>query len=100
MTADYLNFGKLTQQLSRLISFSITNSFINRIHGRLENAPQISCLNFSKNTFGTEWQDPQALENLKSLVMLDFSNVNISSLPIFNIYMPHFWLDISSINNF
>lgn len=97
MTADNFNFGKLSPQLSHLISFSITNSYINRLLGRLEHTHQITCLNLSNNAFGTEWQDPLALENLKYLAMLDFSNVNISRLPVIKIQVPIFWLDVSSI---
>lgn len=97
MTADQFNFGKLSPELSRLISFSITNSYINRLLGRLEHTHQITCLNLSNNIFGTEWQDPLALENLKQLAMLDFSFVNISTLPNIKIEVPIFWLDVSSI---
>jgi len=96
MTADNFNFGKFSPELSRLISFSITNSYINRLLGRLEYMHQITCLNLSNNAFGTEWQDPLALENLKMLAMLDFSNVNISSLPTIKSQVPMFWLDVSS----
>lgn len=96
MTTDNFNFGKLSPQLSRLISFSITSSYINRLLGRLEHTHQITCLNLSNNAFGTEWQDPLALENLKMLAMFDFSNVNISRLPSIKIQVPHFWLDVSS----
>ncbi|XP_027836855.2 protein halfway isoform X1 [Aphis gossypii] len=96
MTADNFNFGKFSPELSRLISFSITNSYINRLLGRLEYMHQITCLNLSNNAFGTEWQDPLALENLKMLAMLDFSNVNISSLPTIKSQVPMFWLDVSN----
>jgi len=96
MTADNFNFGKFSPELSRLISFSITNSYINRLLGRLEYMHQITCLNLSNNAFGTEWQDPLALENLKMLAMLDFSNVNISGLPTIKSQVPMFWLDVSS----
>lgn len=97
MTADNFNFAILPPQLSHLISFSLTNSSINRLYGRIEHAPQILCLNFSNTVFGSEWQDPQAIDNIKHLAMLDFSNVNITRLPIFTIQNKHFWLDISSI---
>lgn len=97
MTADNFNFGKLPVQLDNLISFSITNSYINRLLGRLEYTQKITCLNLSNNAFGTEWQEPLALENLKSLAMLDFSNVNISRLPVIKIQVPIFMLDLSSI---
>lgn len=97
MTADHFNFGKLSPELSHLISFSITNSSVNRVLGRLEYTSQIACLNLSNNAFGAEWQDPLALENLKSLARLVFSNVNISRLPVIKIQVPLFWLDISSI---
>ncbi|VVC45541.1 Hypothetical protein CINCED_3A009440 [Cinara cedri] len=96
MTADQFNFGKLSPELNRLISFSITNSYINRLLGRLEHTHQIACLNLSNNIFGTEWQDPLALENLKQLAMLDFSFVNISILPNIKIEVPIFWLDVSN----
>lgn len=95
MTADNFNFGKLSPELGRLISFSITNSFINRVFGRLEHTREITCLNLSNNAFG-EWQDPLALENLKTLAMLDFSNGNMDKLPVLKIQVPLFWLDISS----
>lgn len=97
MTTDNFNFGKLSPRLDHLISFSITSSYINRLLGRLEHTHQITCLNLSNNAFGTEWQDPLALENLKMLAMFDFSNVNISRLPSIKIQVPHFWLDVSSI---
>lgn len=97
MTVDSFNFGRLSPKLSSLLSFSITNSRINRIFGRLEYMHDITCLNLSNNAFGTEWQDPLALENLKNLAMLDLSNVNISQLPNIKIQVPLFWLDVSSI---
>jgi len=97
MTTDNFNFGKLSPELSHLISFSITNSYINRLLGRLEHTHDITCLNLSNNAFGSDWQDPLALENLKNLGMLDFSNVNMSRLPIIKNQASHFWLDISSI---
>lgn len=101
MTVDHFSFGKLPKELTKLLSFSITNSSITRISGHLgpdhpDHMP-IICLNLSNNAFGTEWQEPQALENLKSLAMLDFSNVNISKLPVIKIQVPIFWLDVSSM---
>lgn len=97
MTVDHFYFGKLPPELSKMISFSITNSSMTRVSGRLDYSHDITCLNLSNNAFGTEWQDPQALENLKVLAMLDFSNVNISKLPSIKIQVPIFWLDVSSI---
>lgn len=97
MTADNFNFGKLSPELGLLISFSITNSYINRVLGRLDHTHQITCLNVSNNAFGAEWQEPLALENLKVLTNLDFSNVNITSLPVLKIQVPIFWINISSI---
>lgn len=97
MTADNFNFGKLSPELCNLISFAITNSYINRVLGRLDHTHQITCLNVSNNVFGAEWQEPFALENLKVLTNLDFSNVNITSLPVLKIQVPIFWINISSI---
>lgn len=97
MTADNFNFAILSTEFVKLISFSITNSYIGRILGRFQPENKITCVNMSNNAFGSEWQDPFALENLKYLAMLDLSNVNITRLPYIKIQVPLFLLDVSSI---
>lgn len=96
MTADTFNFEKLPPEPRKLISLSITNSHINRVFGRIAYSHEIACLNLSNNAFGAEWQEPLALESLKKLSLFDFSNVNITRLPLLKIQVPLFWLDISS----
>ncbi|XP_050431504.1 protein halfway isoform X2 [Adelges cooleyi] len=99
MTAERFDFGQFSFHLNNLISLSITSSYVNRLLGRLEHTHQIACLNFSNNAFGTEWQDPLALEQLKLLAMLDFSRTNISTLPVIKNEVTKFWIDISNNNN-
>ncbi|XP_025420320.1 protein halfway isoform X3 [Sipha flava] len=96
MTTDNFNFAKMSPEFNKLISFSITNSYIRRILGRFPHTNEITCLNMSNNAFGSEWQEPLAFENLKYLARLDLSNINITRLPSIKIQVPHFWLDVSN----
>lgn len=96
MTTENFNLEKMSPEFNKLISFSITNSYIKRILGQYQ-LIDITCLNMSNNVFGLEWQNPLALENLKNLAMLDLSNVNITRLPFIEIKVSHFVLDVSSI---
>lgn len=101
MTAESFNLGIMVpEDLSSLMSLSITNSYIRHIRGHFESTTKINCLNLSNNVFGTELEDPFTFKNLQKLTMLDFSNVNtIKILPTIKIQVPRFWLDVSSMQN-
>lgn len=75
-----------------LISFSVTDSKIQRLMGEFSDVSLV-CLNLSSN-FLIE-MDHHALNSLQKLAMLDLSYNNLTSLPLINVAQPHFQLDIS-----